>query len=159
MLRIYLDSSAVVKRYVSEPGSSTVDYVFDKSWAGEASIATSIWNIGEVLGVFDEKRRRGWLSESEFMRALEDFASETVRLLRLRVLELYPLLTPILVEAWPLILKEHLYEADALQVQTAIHSNSNVFLSGDKGLIDAASKIGLKAVDVRDEGKVRELMK
>jgi len=40
----------LVKRYVSEPGSSTVDLIFDKSLAGELTTATSIWNIGEVLG-------------------------------------------------------------------------------------------------------------
>lgn len=159
MLRIYLDSSAIVKRYLSEPGSSTMDYMSDKGWAGEASITTSIWNVGEVLGVFDEGRRRRWLSENEFVRVLENLASETVRLLRLRILELYPLLTPILVEAWPLILKEYLYEADVLQIQTAIHTKSNIFLSSDKRLIDAASKIGLKAIDVKDGDKARELIK
>ncbi|MBS7629049.1 type II toxin-antitoxin system VapC family toxin, partial [Candidatus Bathyarchaeota archaeon] len=112
MLKVYLDSSAIVKRYISEPGSSTVDYVFDKGWAGEVSIVASIWNIGEVLGVLDERRERKWLSESEFMKALGSFVSETLRLLRLRILEIYPLLTSILVGAWPLILKEHIYEAD-----------------------------------------------
>jgi len=55
LLKVYLDSSALVKRYVSEPGTG-VDYVFDKGWAGEVSIISSIWNIGEVL---DERRRRG----------------------------------------------------------------------------------------------------
>ena len=158
MLKIYLDSSAIVKRYVSEPGSSAVDYVLDEGWAGEVSIVTSIWNIGEVLGVLSERRKRRWLSESEFKRVLEDFASETVRLLRLKVLEIFPVLTPILIEAWPLILNERIYEADALQIQTCMHSGSNVLLSSDKELINVALKAGLKAMNVRDEDRVKELL-
>lgn len=39
MLKVYLDSSAIVKRYVSELGSSSVDHVIDKGWVGEVSIA------------------------------------------------------------------------------------------------------------------------
>jgi len=132
--------------------------VLDEGWAGEVSIVTSIWNIGEVLGVLSERRKRRWLSESEFKRVLEDFASETVRLLRLKVLEIFPVLTPILIEAWPLILNERIYEADALQIQTCMHSGSNVLLSSDKELINVALKAGLKAMNVRDEDRVKELL-
>ncbi|MEM2122378.1 MAG: type II toxin-antitoxin system VapC family toxin [Candidatus Bathyarchaeia archaeon] len=158
MLKIYLDSSAIVKRYVSEPGSSTVDYVFEKGWAGEVSITESIWNIGEVLGVLDERRRRKWLSDRDFTGAIGNFANETLRLLRLKILEVTPLLTPMLIDSWPLILGEHVYQADAIQIQTCIYSKSNLLLSSDKELIDAALKIGLKAANVMDENKVKGLV-
>lgn len=157
MLKPFLDSSAIVKRYVTEPGSSAVDFVFDKAEGGETYIATSVWNIGEVLGVLDERRRRGWLSEDEFKKALESFASETVKLLRLRILEVLPVPTPILVGTWPLILSEHIYEADAIQVQTCIYCGG-VLLSGDKGLINVALRKGLNAVNVEDEDKVKDLL-
>lgn len=159
MLKVYLDSSAIIKRYVFELGSSAADYVIDKGWAGEASIATSIWNIGEVLGVLDERCRRGWLSEDEFKRALERFAGETVRLSRLKVLEILPVLTPMLVEAWPLILNDHIYEADAIQIRTSMYSGSKALLSGDKGLINVASRNGLKAINIENEEEVKELFK
>lgn len=67
----------------------------------ELSIATSIWNAKEVLGVFDVKRRKGWLTEDEFKKALRNFVSETVRLLRLKI---FPILTSMPIKAWPLIL-------------------------------------------------------
>ena len=159
MLKVYLDSSAIVKRYVSEPGSSAVDLVFDKCWLGELSITTSIWNIGEVLGVFDIRRRRRWLSEDEFRNVLRNFTGEVIRLLRLKVLEIFPVLTPILIESWPLILGEHIYEADALQIQTCIFSDSNVLLSADKELINIALRTGIKAVNVIDENRVKKLLK
>jgi len=159
LLKVYLDSSAIVKRYVSEPGSSAVDLVFDKCWLGELSITTSIWNIGEVLGVFDIRRRRGWFSEDEFRNVLRNFTGEVIRLLRLKVLEIFPVLTPILIESWPLILGEHIYEADALQIQTCIFSDSNVLLSADKELINIALRTGIKAVNVIDENRVKKLLK
>jgi len=158
LLKTYLDSSAIVKRYISEPGSSAMDYVFDGGWEGKVSLATSIWNIGEALGVLDERRRRGWLSEHEFKRTLESFAGETIRLLRLKVLEIFPVLTSMLIEAWPLILGEHIYEADALQIRTCLNSGSNILLSGDKRLISLALKIGLKAVNVEDEDEVKRVI-
>ena len=158
MLKIYLDSSAIVKRYISEPGSSAVDLVFDRCWLGELSITTSIWNIGEVLGVFDMRRRRGWLSEDEFRDALRNFTGEITRLLRLRVLEILPVLTSILVDSWSLVLGEHIYEADALQIQTCIYSGSNVLLSADKELINVALRTGIKAVNVEDENRVKKLL-
>lgn len=159
MLKIYLDSSVMVKRYISEPGSSAVDYIFNKGWADDVFITTSIWNIGEVLGVLDERRRRGWLSEKEFKNALESFAGETLRLLRLKVLQIFPVLTSILTDAWPLILSEHTYEADSLQIQTCLYSGSNILLSGDKKLIGVALKTGLKAVNVEDEDDVKKIVK
>jgi len=158
LLKIYLDSSAIVKRYISEPGSSAVDLVFDRCWLGELSISTSIWNIGEVLGVFDVRRRRGWLSEDEFRDVLRNFTGEITRLLRLRVLEILPVLTSILVDSWSLVLGEHIYEADALQIQTCIYSGSNVLLSADKELINVALRTGIKAVNVEDENRVKKLL-
>ncbi len=157
MLKPYLDSSAIVKRYVTEPGSSAVDFIFDKSEAGEIHMVTSIWNIGEVLEVLDEHQRRGWLDQDEFRRTLENFAREIMKLLRLKVLEVVPVLTPILTEAWSLVLSDHIYEADALQIQTRIHSDG-VLLSGDKSLINTASRY-INAVSVEDENRVRDLFR
>ena len=54
MLKLYLDTSTIVKRYVAEPGTETVDAIFDKAETGELTIALSLWNIGEALGVLDE---------------------------------------------------------------------------------------------------------
>jgi len=159
LLKVFLDSSAVVKRYVSEPGSSSVDYVIDKGLSGESFLATSIWNIGEVLGVLDTRLRRGWLDEDEFKRALEYFSNEILRLVRLRILEVFPVLTSMLVETWPMILSKHIYEADGLQIQTSIYSGSDVLLSGDRRLIGVASKVGLKAVNVENESVVKGLFK
>lgn len=153
MLKVYLDSSAIVKRYITEPGSFAVDEVFHRAEAGEAIATFSLWNIGEVLGVLDERRKRKWLSEDEFTTALKKFADEVIKLSRLRSIEIVLTLTPLVTETWSLILNYHVYEADALQLSACSKSRSDTFLSGDKGLVNIARKVGLKAFDVSTEEK------
>ena len=48
---VYLDSSAIVKRYVAEKGSKVIDKIYDKAENSQLKIVFSIWNIGEVIGV------------------------------------------------------------------------------------------------------------
>jgi len=111
------------------------------------------------LGTFDERRRRGWLEEDEFREASKRFADEALKLLRLRVLDVVPVLTPILAEAWPLIMNQRMYEADAIQISTCAYSNCRALLSSDRSLIEAARKSGLEAVDIeKEEGDVRKLI-
>ena len=59
---IYLDTSALVKRYVEEEGTQEVDKLFDSAYRGSAVLATSVLNIGEAASVLDKKARRGELA-------------------------------------------------------------------------------------------------
>lgn len=160
MLKLYLDTSTIVKRYVVELGTPTVDIIFDKAEAGELIIAFSFWNIGEALGVLDERRRREWLTQEEFAQTLKNLADELLKLIRLRALETILIYTPILTETWNLILNYHIYEADALQITTCLHSQSNALVSSDKKLIEASRKTGLKAFHVtEDKEKLEDFIK
>ena len=47
---VYLDSSAIVKRYTKETGTSTVDFVYRQAELGKLVVGFSIWNIGETVG-------------------------------------------------------------------------------------------------------------
>ncbi|BCS92543.1 hypothetical protein [Metallosphaera javensis (ex Sakai et al. 2022)] len=40
---IYLDSSAIVKRYIEEPGSDRVREVFLRAYSGSQTLAFSLW--------------------------------------------------------------------------------------------------------------------
>jgi predicted nucleic acid-binding protein len=44
----FLDTSAIVKRYVLEPGSSLVDEVYSNAYRGLVKLALSYWNIAEA---------------------------------------------------------------------------------------------------------------
>lgn len=160
MLKLYLDSSAIVKRYVNEPGTQAADLVFERAEGGQLVISFSLWNIGEVLGVLDERRRRGWLSDREFTKAQELLADELLKLMRLRVLEIVPILSSILIETWGLILDHHVYEADALQVTTCQYNQSDALLSSDEDLVEASEKLGVKSFHmVKEEHKLRQFIK
>ena len=159
MLKLYLDSSIMLKRYVTEAGTETTDVIFDKAETGELTITVSLWNIGEALGVLDEKRRRGWLTEKEFRVVLNNFADELVKLLRLKTLEVIPLLNPILTDTWELLMNHHIYEADALQITTCIRNKNDALISGDKKLVETSRKIGLKTFHItKDEQKLKHLL-
>jgi len=159
LLRLYLDSSTIVKRYITEPGTRTTDSVFDKAEAGELAITLSIWNLGEVFGVLDERRRRGWLSEDEFARTLRALSNELIKLKRLRVLEVAPIHTSILTEAWSVILSQHIYEADAIQITSCRYTQSDALLSSDENLVEASRRLGLEAYDTaKEEQEFREFL-
>jgi predicted nucleic acid-binding protein len=159
LLKLYLDSSIVLKRYVTEQGTETTDIIFDKAETGEITLTFSLWNIGEALGVLDEKRRRRWLTEKEFKAALNNFADEIVKLIRLKTLEVIPLLTPILTDTWELLMNHHIYEADALQITTCIHNKNDALISGDAKLVETSRKTGLKTFHItKDEQKLKQLL-
>lgn len=146
MKTIYLDTSAIVKRYIQEEGSDVVASAYSNAWRGEAKISFSLWNIGEVLGVLDRYYRRGWLTEEDFKLARGEFIGETLRMLKLRILRIVPVKASIVVESWRLVEKYHVYQADAIQVASSREVNAEEFYTGDKTLCAIAELEGLKQV-------------
>ena len=79
---IYLDSSAIIKRYIEEPSSSKVREIYLKAYSGDVTPAYSIWNIGEVLGVFDRARRIGRIDEETYNIVRRRFLLEVRRMVK-----------------------------------------------------------------------------
>ena len=142
---VYLDSSALVKRYVEEPGSDYVRKVYLRAYSGELRVAFSIWNVGEVLGVLDRARRTGRLDDEAYKIARRRLLLETRRILRHGMLVLVPLQLRILRSSWEILEKHHIYVADALQVASAKHVGASEFLTGDRILHNVASQEGLNS--------------
>ncbi len=55
---IYLDSSAIIKRYVYENGSEIIRAQYHEAYLGNVLLSFNIWNIGEVIGIFDKAHRQ-----------------------------------------------------------------------------------------------------
>jgi predicted nucleic acid-binding protein len=73
-------------------------------------------------------------------------------------MQVYPIRTSVLTEAWALVLSEHLYEADALQVATCEQSKSKVIVTSDERLRSASENVGLRAMDPdKQEHDIRDL--
>ncbi|MEB3780670.1 MAG: type II toxin-antitoxin system VapC family toxin [Desulfurococcales archaeon] len=141
----YLDTSALVKRYVKEPGSEVVDAIYTKAYRGITIITTSYWNIAEVVVVFDKYERRFGLSAPHLMEALLRESRTLAGLLRLKMIPVSPTLIH---ETAELVLKHHVYSADALQIASARHANCKHLVTADKRLANVAAAEDLEAVTV-----------
>lgn len=142
---IYLDSSAIVKRYVLEDGTDIVQEVYSKTLQGEAKLAFSVWNIGEALGVLDIYQRRKWIEKRDYNEARKLLVTETLRLIKLGLIKTIPVKTKLLLDSWILIEKYHVYQADALQIISSKLVNANKFITGDKKLAEIAETEGINA--------------
>lgn len=144
-MRVYLDSSAIVKRYVIEEGTEKVKDVYMEALSGAASLHFSVWNIGEVLGALHAYHRRKWLENEEYRTARESFLAETTRLIKLGVAKVIAVRSRLLTQSWLLVEKYHIYEADALQIASAENLGVDQLLSGDHRLVDVSKEEGVNA--------------
>ena len=142
MAKYYLDTSALVKRYVEEPGSRIMDNLFNEAYRGVSIIVFSYWNIGEAAFVFDKySRRNPGINPTKQIR---DLIREAKTLINLNKVIITGMTPQILIDSIKYVLKHYIYLADALQMASAKYSYSNVFVTGDRKLSRIAEREGLK---------------
>jgi predicted nucleic acid-binding protein len=141
----YLDTSALVKRYVEELGSETVDAIYADAYRGVKVLSLSYWNVAEAAVVFDRYARRLGLDARRVLRGMLREATTLSRLHRLLVVGVSPFILRASIE---LALKHHIYVADALQVASAKNVSSSTVVTGDRVLAGVAEAEGLKALYV-----------
>jgi len=54
-MRIYLDTSALIKQFSSEERSDIINLIFQKCRRGELTIVTSYWSLLEAMAAIDRK--------------------------------------------------------------------------------------------------------
>lgn len=91
---LYLDSSALVKRYVREAGSGEVDGIIAQADA----VGTGLLTRAEVSAALARAVRLGWVRRDDGEAALLVFRAQWPRLARLQLTE--PLLARADAEAW-----------------------------------------------------------
>ncbi len=132
---------------MKEEGYSALDHLFDRAERRQLQLAFSAWNVGEFLGVLDQRHRRGDLNDEAFTSALANFADEVPSLIRTGSLQVLPVSELVLTESWNILQQEHIYEADALQIATCRNSACELFISADGGLLQVAKHQGLKGLN------------
>lgn len=143
-MRLYLDTSALVKLYVDEQGSPIVRSAVDQA----GLITTSAIAYVEARAAFVRRRHQGGLSAGEYRRVIRDLDADWSRYL--------------VVEVTDSLIREgaRLAEAHRLRAYDAVHLASAgavrghlaepvVFVSWDLGLEKAASAEGLEALPSR----------
>ena len=108
---LYLDSSALVKRYVAELGSSVVSEAISQA----AIIATGLISRAEVAAALAKAMHVGTLTKEEAQESLQTFRSDWPDLMRVRVTEAVVARADAL--AWEWGLRGY----DAVQLAAAIH--------------------------------------
>jgi uncharacterized protein len=138
---LYCDTSALIKRYVEEEGTATVD----RLWSASVGIATSVVAFAETASTFSRKLREGILTESEYLTTLKTFKADFDSFVLVSVT---PMLNPVierLVRDHPLRGFDAIHLSSALMIREAGSLPVN-FACFDHALNEAALKEGLAAV-------------
>ena len=137
---LYLDASALVKRYISEPGSREVA----EAIAAAEVVGTSLISRAETAAALAKAVRVGTLTREEAASALQVFRSEWPSLVRVQATDV--LLARAGELAWELGLRGYdaVYLASALVWQDGMGERVNV-ATFDRQLWEAAEERGLAA--------------
>lgn len=137
-MRLFLDTSALAKRYVSEAGS---DFVLMKCSEAD-EILLSVICIPEIVSGLNRLKRERKVTRSQYRRLKEDFAAD---LAEATVLDL----TENVIQQAILCLEHNAVRGmDAIHVASAAVSASDLFLSADSRQCKAAKQMGLRVDEV-----------
>jgi len=135
---LYLDTSALVKRYFNEPYSVEVISL----WKGARELVTSSAAYAETMATFYRKKRETRLGQKIFDKILESFQEEWNIFIRVHITdELNPLIHRV-------VAQHALRGYDAIHLASAltIHERLNedfLFACFDRRLVQAAQLEGL----------------
>lgn len=137
-MRLFLDSSALAKRYVEEPGS---DKVLSLCCGAEEIILSSLC-VPEIISGFNRLRREGNLSPARYRslkRALAADVDEAT------IIDLTPLVIDRTIAC---LERSPLRASDAVHLASAIESMCDLFVTADHKQGQAASHLHLKVDSV-----------
>jgi len=145
----YFDSSAIVKRYAQEAGTTWVISILDPA-AGNTIYLARISAV-EVISAFARRQRGKTLSSSDAAKAVADFRTDLAN--QYRLIEM----TPALISRAMTLAETHALRGyDAVQLAAALEINTRVtslnlpsltLISADAALNAAAQSEGLTVDD------------
>jgi len=139
----YLDTSALIKRFIAEKGSSLVLALI----TGEGSVATAKIAYAEVYAGLTRRRREGHLSDSQYALACRQFESDWRAYLRLDLQDEILLKARDLIQRHPLRGFDAIHLASALSLRGAL-GEEITFAAADGPLLRAAKAERLRPLNV-----------
>jgi hypothetical protein len=141
----YIDTSALAKKYVLEPGSERLL----KFLAEADNLLTSFLTELETLATLERAKRMRRIDSPALRQAIQFFEKE----IDLGEIVLIPFDATTHKIAKRLVKQRHLRAPDAIQLATALSLGSlfkerSIFLGADQLLLDAARLEGLRCYDV-----------
>lgn len=161
MVKIYLDTSALIKRYVEEQGTELVDRLFERA-SPEITLVISLWNLSESMVALDKYRRRGAISDEELRGVVRHLIAEIREYWEKGYLRIVPLHPDLVVETWRYILNQHVYAGDAVQLATCVRERCDFLVAADQQLLEVCRQVGIEGFNVEsaeDQHKLQERLR
>jgi predicted nucleic acid-binding protein len=140
---IYLDTSALIKRFVNEKGSPLVQSIVQRTGA----IATAKIAYAEIFAGLTRKLREGNLSKAQYALACRQFESDWHAYLRVELEDDILLLARDLIQRRPLRGFDAVHLASALRLKIAL-GEKVTFAAADGRLLKAAEGENLEPLNV-----------
>lgn len=138
-MRLFLDTSALAKRYILEVNS---DLVLTRCLEAE-EILLSIVCIPEIISSLNRLKREGKLTGRQYNWLKEEFASDLPEATILDLTE------TVIQESIRCLENNAVRSMDAIHVASALASGSDLFLSADSRQCKAARQMRLRVEEIR----------
>lgn len=145
MFFAYPDASALVKRYIPEPGSPVVHHLFSRVPLDRMAVLSV--GIAEVVHILVRQHNGKRITTTTFRQALSDLRKEIKLKSPIRVIDVTGIAA---VRAQPFILKYSINSTDAILLRSALDLAAPLRAAGDDLLLVASDQRLLKAA--RAEG-------
>jgi predicted nucleic acid-binding protein len=137
-MRVFFDSSAFVKRYVSEAGTESV-----LAWCDRASeMGLSGIALPEIISAFCRLRREDKIDDTQYRRI------KSLLLADIEDAAICDLAPEVLAQSIACLETNVLRGMDAIHIGSAVALKAHVFISADQRQCDAAHRAGLRVVKV-----------
>lgn len=140
---IYLDTSALIKRFVNEKGSALAESLVQ----GKGSVATAKIAYAEIFAGLTRKLREGNVSKTQYALACRQFERDWHAYLRVGLGDDILLLARDLIQRHPLRGYDAVHLASALRLKIAL-GEEITFAAADERLLKAAEAEKLQFLNV-----------
>ena len=137
-MNVFLDSSALAKRYLQVRGSNHLEEIL----ASASSLGVSVICLAEVVSAFCRLRREGKLSAAQYLNARRAFLADIEDCSVTDVTDQVMARAVELLEHWPL------RSSDSFQVASAAEWTADLFVSADARQCTAARGYGLRVAQL-----------
>jgi hypothetical protein len=133
-VNIFLDSLALAKRYIEEPGSDRLQEILSSA----SSLGVSVICVSEVVSALCRRRREKTLSRQQYLKAKQALFEDIEDASVVNVSDRVVARAVEMLERWPL------RSSDALHVASAAEWSAELFVSADEKQCSAARDYGLQ---------------
>ena len=138
-MNVFLDSSALAKRYVQEPDSDRVEAILSSA----SALGVSVICLSEVVSALCRRRREDKLSHPQYLQAKRALQSDIEDTSVIGITEQVVARAVELLERWSL------RSSDSLHVACAAEWSAQLFVSADERQCAAAKAYGLRVEELK----------